>query len=51
MKSFLTIPYGRNATDSDKHCQAGFACALFYFLFGVKIGSWFLEGDLGKDLV
>jgi hypothetical protein len=45
MKSFLTISHGRNATDSDKHCQAGLACSPF--IFGVKIGSWFLEG-LGK---
>jgi len=29
MTSFLTIPHGQNATHAGKHCQAGFAYAVF----------------------
>jgi hypothetical protein len=33
MTSFLTIPQGQNATNSGKHCQAGFAYCLFSQVF------------------
>ena len=41
MTSFLTIPHGRNAINSGKHCQAGFAYCCFlrsFHKFWVK--SW-----------
>jgi hypothetical protein len=38
MTSFLAIPYGQNATNSGKHCQAGFAYCLFSRVFPQLLG-------------